>query len=239
MNHKWLLMPEVRSSIPTKNEIIDLAIADIALSIAFAVVLSGFTNVLYYLPITLFAVTVSFILHEYMHKIVAQHFGAIAAFKRSDIGIVIALLTSFFGFLMAMPGATMIYTDSFTKKENGVVSLAGPLTNLLIFSIVFLLLFFLPIKNTYLEIALSFAAFINLWLAYFNMLPIYPLDGSKVLSWNKPLYCVVLVVIVLLLLIISPLLGLSLISMLYNIVFLFIIAIFMSFFYMGIMFRNI
>ncbi len=228
-----------RNILPTQAELIDLAIADVALSIAFAIVLSGFNNVLFYLPITFFAVTISFVLHEYMHKIVAQQYGAIAAFKRSDIGIVIALITSFLGFLMAMPGATMIYTNNFTKKEDGVVSLAGPLTNLIIFFIVFILLLLLPFKNTYLDLALYFAAFINLWLAYFNMLPIYPLDGSKVLNWNKPIYISMLVGVVVLLLFISPLLGLSRIGMLYNIVFLFIIAIFMSTFYRGILFRKI
>ena len=225
--------------LPTQAELIDLAIADVALSIAFAIVLSGFNNVLFYLPITFFAVTISFVLHEYVHKIIAQRYGAIAAFKRSDIGIVIALITSFLGFLMAMPGATMIYTNNFTKKEDGVVSLAGPLTNLIIFFIVFILLLLLPFRNTYLDLALYFAAFINLWLAYFNMLPIYPLDGSKVLNWNKPIYISMLVGVVVLLLFISPLLGLSRIGMLYNIVFLFIIAIFMSTFYRGVLFRKI
>ena len=228
-----------RSILPNQAELVDLAIADVALSIAFAIVLSGFNNVLFYLPITFFAVTISFVLHEYMHKIVAQRYGAIAAFKRSDIGIVIALITSFLGFLMAMPGATMIYTNNFTKKEDGVVSLAGPLTNLIIFFVVFILLLLLPFKNTYLDLALYFAAFINLWLAYFNMLPIYPLDGSKVLNWNKPIYISMLVGVVVLLLFISPLLGLSRIGMLYNIVFLFIIAIFMSTFYRGVLFRKI
>ena len=228
-----------RNMLPTQAELIDLAIADVALSIAFAIVLSGFNNVLFYLPITFFAVTISFVLHEYMHKIIAQRYGAIAAFKRSDIGIVIALITSFLGFLMAMPGATMIYTNNFTKKEDGVVSLAGPLTNLIIFFIVFILLLLLPFRNTYLDLALYFAAFINLWLAYFNMLPIYPLDGSKVLNWNKPIYISMLVGVVVLLLFISPLLGLSRIGMLYNIVFLFIIAIFMSTFYRGVLFRKI
>lgn len=229
-------MSEARSNIPTKDEVVDLIIADIALSLAFSIVI-GFTKFLYYFPMAFVAVSVSFILHEYMHKIVAQRFGAIAAFRRSDFGILIALITSFLGFLMAMPGATMIYTNNFTKKENGIVSLVGPLTNLILFFVVFALALLINF-NSYIETTLIFTAFINLWLAFFNMLPIYPLDGSKVLSWSKPIYGCVLVATVALLLYLTPFLGLSVIGMIYNIVFLLIIAFVMSTLYRGILFRG-
>jgi len=33
-------------------------------------------------------------------------------------------------------------------------------------------------------VGFSIGVAINAWLALFNMLPIGPLDGSKVLSWN-------------------------------------------------------
>lgn len=229
-------MSSVRSNIPTKEELTDLIIADIALSIAFSIIL-GFKNFIYYFPMALIAVTVSFILHEYMHKISAQRFGAVAAFKRSDFGIIIALVTSFIGFLMAMPGATMIYTNNFTKKENGIVSLVGPLTNLILFFIVFALAFLIQF-NTYIEATLIFTAFINLWLAFFNMLPIYPLDGSKVLSWNKLIYGTMLIATIVLLIYLTPFIGFSVIGMIYNIIFLLIIAIIMSTLYRGILFRG-
>jgi Zn-dependent protease len=229
-------MANARSNIPTKEELTDLIIADIALSIAFSIIL-GFKNFIYYFPMALIAVTVSFILHEYMHKITAQHFGAVAAFKRSDFGIIIALVTSFIGFLMAMPGATMIYTNNFTKRENGIVSLVGPLTNLILFFIVFALAFLIQF-NTYIEATLIFTAFINLWLAFFNMLPIYPLDGSKVLSWNKLIYGTMLIATIVLLIYLTPFIGFSVIGMIYNIIFLLIIAIIMSTLYRGILFRG-
>ncbi len=229
-------MSSVRSNIPTKEELTDLIIADVALSIAFSIIL-GFGNFLYYFPMALIAVTVSFILHEYMHKITAQHFGAVAAFKRSDFGIIIALVTSFIGFLMAMPGATMIYTNNFTKRENGIVSLVGPLTNLMLFFIVFGLALLIRF-STYIEATLIFTAFINLWLAFFNMLPIYPLDGSKVLSWNKLIYGTTLIATIVLLIYLTPFIGFSVIGMIYNIIFLLIIAIIMSTLYRGILFRG-
>ena len=34
----------------------------------------------------------------------------------------------------------------------------------------------------------SSIAWINTFLALFNLLPIYPLDGSKVLAWNRYVY---------------------------------------------------
>ncbi len=198
---------------PSNQELQDMIIADVALSVAFSILL-GFNNklnfsychgasgimgmmcnnpFLFYLPISFVAVSFSFILHEHMHKKIAQHYGAIAAFKRSDMGIVIALVTSFLGFLMALPGATMIYTDRFTTKQDGITSIAGPLTNFAVFVVFFVgMLFF---QHGYLNALMGTTAFIALWLAFVNMLPIYPLDGSKVLKWSKPVYLVTIMAI--------------------------------------------
>ncbi len=205
---------------PVNQEIQDMLIADVALAIAFSILLSGAgsapasslqgctlpsgimaalcsNSFLFYLPIALVAVTFSFILHEYMHKRVAQRYGAIAAFQRSDMGILIALVTSFLGFLMALPGATMIYTNTFTKKQDGITSLAGPMTNFAVFAFFLVISLLLPASYHagYIGAIIGTTFFISLWLAFVNMLPIYPLDGSKVLRWNKPLYALVLIII--------------------------------------------
>lgn len=215
-------------------EIGDILVADAALTIAFAMIFSGgltsfsLSHFLYFIPIALVAVSLSFILHEYMHKIVAQKFGAMAAFRRWDAGIAITLLSSMFGFLIGLPGATMIYTNRFTREEDGYVSLAGPLTNFVVF-LVFLAIAFLGgsyvANNTYLDAMIGITMFISVWLAFFNMLPIYPLDGSKVLRWNKAVYAICMVLIFIFLYFAATFLfGLQAMQLIESMVFAFIVA---------------
>ena len=125
-----LMASYFREHISVSNEIRDMLIADAALTVAFALIfaggIGGITSdprrFLYFIPISLVAVSLSFILHEYMHKIVAQRFGAIAAFQKWNSGILITLASSLFGFLIGLPGATMIYTNRFTAKEEGFMT---------------------------------------------------------------------------------------------------------------------
>lgn len=199
----------IRPNIEVSSEVREIIIADAVLIIAFSLTLSGglsaffassqgfISKFVYVVPIVALAVTLSFILHEMMHKFVAQHYGAIAGFRSSPQGLAITLITGAFGFLFGIPGATMIYVHSFTKEQNGIVSLAGPMTNFVVFVVFFYLLYALhPATGSYLSSAIVFTIFISLLLAFFNMLPLYPLDGSKVLAWNAPVYVVCMAVLV-------------------------------------------
>lgn len=67
------------------------------------------------------------------------------------------------------------------KLDNLTVSLAGPMSNFLTAAILGLLLRFLVLPAFAQEI-LILAVFFNLTLMIFNLLPIPPLDGSKVLN---------------------------------------------------------
>ncbi len=187
----------MRENIVSVDEIREIVLADAVLIVAFSFTRIGgivefFRNpfaLLAVLPIMAIGVTFSFILHELMHKFTAQHYGAIAGFKTSQTGLWITLITGMAGFLLGIPGATMIYVHSFTRKENGIVSLAGPLTNFAIFGICMVAFAVLsPPQGSFIAQAISFTIYINLFLAFFNMLPITPLDGSKVLAWDKNVY---------------------------------------------------
>jgi Zn-dependent protease len=225
-------MQTIRENSFIKHEIKDILMADAALILAFAMDFAiqhssgGYLhNLLYFLPISALAVSLSFILHELMHKFVAQHYGAIAGFRTSITGLLVTLATGAFGFLLGIPGATMIYTNTFTKRQNGIVSLAGPLTNFAVFG-AFLAVYviFYSSLGPYLQSAIEFTFFISIFLAFFNMLPIYPLDGSKVLAWNKEIYIATMGLIFILLVLFA---GVSLIE----IVYLIIIALFFSMFF--------
>jgi len=132
------------------------------------------------------AVTVglAFLLHELAHKFVAQHFGCWAEFRSFDMGLILAVIMSFTGFVFAAPGAVMV-GGVVSTSENGKISVAGPLTNITL-ALVFLAIRELaPVTGLGLLIVQS-GIFINAWLTVFNMIPIWNLDGSKVFRWNIP-----------------------------------------------------
>jgi Zn-dependent protease len=239
----------LRDNFSDFEEVKSIIIADAVLILAFSLSLSGglaglaenggIGYFLQLIPMVALGVTLSFVLHELMHKFVAQHYGAIAGFRTSVTGLAITLLTSTFGVLFGIPGATMIYASRFTKKENGLVSLAGPMTNFVVFVVFAALLyaasprFFValfeggnPSSKSYLVNALDFTMFISILLAFFNMLPITPLDGSKILAWSKPVFALVMgVIFVLMWLFFSNIISL------WSIVFMVLIALLFSTFY--------
>ncbi len=227
----------MRENLTGFHEVQDIVIADVVLIIAMTLTLSGgifaasggaskfASSFLLLLPITTVGVSLSFILHELMHRFVANKYGAIAGFQTSYVGLMITLVTGAFGFLLGIPGATMIYAHNFTKRENGIVSIAGPLTNFVVFAAALILSFVVaPATGSYLGEALYFIIFISILLAFFNMLPLYPLDGSKVLAWSKPVYFATMGTIFILMLFFTPIPLSSLIFML-------VIALFFSIFY--------
>lgn len=189
-----------RENVALKLEIRDIVIADAVLILAFTLALSGgiFSignpnfagTLLLIMPIAAVGVTLNFVLHELMHRTMARHYGAISGFKTSLPGLFVTIVTGALGFLLGIPGATMIYASRFSVREHGIVSIAGPLTNLAIFAGVIIVAFAFAqvLTGPYISAALSFLLFISLWLAFFNLLPLPPLDGHAIFMWNKPVY---------------------------------------------------
>ena len=163
----------------THEELKELAISIGALTIAFSLVIGGWSGFLGALFPSFLAVVTGFFLHEMGHKFVAQSYGLFSEFRMSLQGLIIAVITAIFGFLIAAPGAVVISGYS-TREQTGKIALAGPLTNVVI-SILFLPLIFV---GGVIGFTAFIVSYINAFLALFNLIPFEPLDGEKIFHWS-------------------------------------------------------
>ncbi len=184
------------------NELFDIVVSVIALAVAFSIGRLG------YFPIILLTVGVGFVAHELAHRFVANHYGAKAFFKAWPEGLLLMFVMAAISggqFLFAAPGAVYIYSNYLTRRENGIISISGALMNC------FLAMLFLfvalaigvgfgesPRAMSLAEAFIAFGTYTNLYLAFFNMIPIPPLDGSKVIAWNFPVWAAFMLILVIL-----------------------------------------
>ncbi len=187
------------------TEIKDLLLAWVFISVAFAIALgqteSFFTN----FWVAAITVGVAFIAHELAHKFTAQHFGKFAEFRANLSMLVLSVFIAFAGILFAAPGAVMI-SGFVSRKENGIIALAGPLVNVILALLLLPIAFMLSGASLLGQIvALGFA--INAALALFNLIPFWIFDGAKIIAWNKFVYAAMVIISVALALAIIPVIG--------------------------------
>jgi Zn-dependent protease len=188
---------EARHVSTSRTELLHLAIATLVLTVDIALVrsqvsVSGvpggltFSGFLSALGVAAIAAVSGFVAHEMAHKVVAQRHGFWAEFPMSPAGLFFSVATALFGILLALPGATMIGGMG-DVREWGRTSVAGPAVNLSE-GAAFLALSFLSVRvwdSPILWVSLIFLALVNGIFAAFNLLPFGPLDGRKVLRWNR------------------------------------------------------
>lgn len=171
----------------------DLLKAWAAISFAFAILMTGglaglmSPGFIVAFGISGLTVGAGFVAHELSHKVVAQKYGCWAEFRSFDQMLMLAILFSFFGFILAAPGGVFI-KGRISKEQNGKVSAAGIVANIVVASLFLLLL--VSVQNPILMAIGGYGLLINSWLALFNLLPFLNFDGKKVLAWNKIAYAV-------------------------------------------------
>lgn len=179
------------------SEVIAILISVITISLAFTLVQSNsndFTSPVFLQTLGIIILTVGsgFVLHELAHKYVAIRYGAYARYQTWTIGLVLAVVMALtLGFVFAAPGAVYIYGQHLDRKKNGIVAAAGPATNLLL-GITFLAI---GASMPALKEVAVIGASVNFFLGTFNMIPIFPMDGQKVMQWNVQIWASLIAVL--------------------------------------------
>lgn len=184
-----------------RAELRDLAVAWVGLAVAFGILFAGGgTGLLAMLSdgnvvavvglmLTSFVTAgLGFLLHELAHKVVAVRFGQAAEFRANYQMLGLAVMVALAGFIYAAPGA-VYHAGRVTRRQQGLIALAGPLTNVGLAAVFVLPLFAGAGMATDVVFRIGlFGVAINLLLAGFNMLPIGPLDGATVREWSLVVY---------------------------------------------------
>ncbi len=122
------------------------------------------------------------VLHELAHKFVAILYGLNAVFHASYGGLAIGVFLKIIAspFIIFAPGYVSIANA--TPIQSAITAFAGPLMNLLLFFLAWLLLDRAPRLTRNQAEVLHLTKQINLFLFIFNMIPLGPFDGAKVFS---------------------------------------------------------
>lgn len=159
-------------------------------------VLSYFKDFLYILPIIIISLT----FHECAHGYVAYKLGDPTAkeqgrltlnpLKHLDpLGFVLMILLRF-GWAKPVPVNPLYFKSP--RKGMLITAAAGPISNLalaVVSSLIVAIMFsFVPFSPILVKIDsyLMLMTYINIGLAVFNLIPIYPLDGSRILGYFMP-----------------------------------------------------
>jgi len=143
------------------------------------------------IPVVIFSLTV----HEYSHGRVAfllgdntaKRLGRLSFNPLKHLDPIGTLFFYFMGFGWAKPVPVDPRNFDQPRRDMMYVAIAGPLSNLaLAVTCGFFIRIIDPYDSWILFTLLSFGVYINVALAIFNLLPVFPLDGSSVIKGLVP-----------------------------------------------------
>ncbi len=153
----------------------------------------------------------AFLPHELAHKYVAIKKGQFARYILWVRGLMFTFLTLIIGIVLIVPGFVAIVPikEKLNKKDLGLVAFAGPISNVIIGSlalsfVVILQIGFFSISGFFgnMDLYLKIGLFNGL-VGAFNCIPVWQLDGKKILNWSKPIYFVLIAGLALIILVSS------------------------------------
>ncbi len=145
---------------------------------------------------------VGLILHELAHRDVSRRNGMHAEFIAYKPGLLLTALSGLIpNIILITPGyvrtTVYAYRPGLEKAITRSIA-AGPITNILLSLLGYIAAH--ASTSSGIHIFLVDFASINAWVAFFNLLPIPPLDGSKLFRYNKVLWGALIAISLILLL---------------------------------------
>ncbi|MGC9071377.1 MAG: site-2 protease family protein [Acidilobus sp.] len=157
-------------------------------------------------------VVVGMVIHELMHRNVARRYGLRSRYVVNPIGVMLTLITTPLPFKIIAPGYTSVYSLGLAspwRERRGFAAsvIAGPMSNIALSLATLaagglLLLARLSIVLMASQWLIGFS-WVNSYLAFFNLLPIPPLDGSKIFRFSVLLWGILFIMSIALLVISS------------------------------------
>lgn len=187
----------------TRDEIEGIAISAAALTAGFTVLYfwtagGGVGPIIAGSVVTGVLVAVSFIPHVMAHRLTARSMDAYAEYELWLPGAAVAVLTGFLGFVFAATGGIKTYTRTGERyglmvpeldvKMIGYMALAGPLINISL-SVLFAFAATTATVPTVADVnVLELGSRINSFIALATLVPVYPMDGYKVLRFSTRMW---------------------------------------------------
>lgn len=208
------------------KELFNYLISMLILTISLTIVMSGGFYIFFqifngtyslftffnFLFISFLIASTGIILHELGHKLTANFLGIYAVYELSIWGSIIAIISSFFLVLIAVPGGVSINSLGRPPSNRNIsrVALAGPLINIFIGIIFLFLFYFMYFFYNIISMTFWYVMYFNIYIGAFNILiPFLPFDGGYVFRYERKLW-ILLAIISIILLIFSNLSFISL-----------------------------
>ena len=182
-------------------------VIDILVGFSLIVLVFGFSQLIFRqnwwgFLISAILVATAFLPHEMAHKIVAIRRGQFARYILWTRGILYTFLTLILGIGLIVPGFVAIVPlkRQMDKKDLGMVALAGPAINAVIgivSLIIGLLTHFSILPFTGLLAGVNvfiLVAQFNALIALFNCIPVWQLDGAKILKWDWKVFAAIVAI---------------------------------------------